>query len=457
MSQKIELKFKHLEFAQMRQWMLKDHSKESYAIAMCKTEVSNQTSIIKVIEVRYPNDDDYDQQHHAYLEVSQNFPSVVLNEINQRMDLDTMIEIHTHPFMGGIPHFSHVDDQDEKRLSSWVHKEMGKVNYGSVLLSTDCYSFRMWYLHEQQFEKPIYGVIKTQTKNESIRGYQDNKRSNQSFILQDAIHHRSYLALGKHVISNLMSHEMITIVGLGGIGSIIAENLVHMGFMHLSLIDHDLSETSNLNRMVGLTYQDAENKCPKVEVVKKHLLAINPELNIRTYQEKIQEEAMKEVVASSDWVLLATDNHASRFYTQQLCFQYFVPFISVGVNIEVDADKIADMSGEVIVIRVGDHLCLKCMERLDFNEIAKDMSPDDIARKGLVDRGYVKGADVKEPAVKNLNAILGALTVDQLVNQYTRQHPFHPITVYEYNRFPIIYNDQTSMNNKVKPCSICDI
>jgi molybdopterin-synthase adenylyltransferase len=115
------------------------------------------------------------------------------------------------------------------------------------------------------------------------------------------------------------------------------------------------------------------------------------------------------------------------------------------------------MSGEVIVIRMGDRICLKCLRRLDYNEIAKEMSPDMNVRQGLVSKGYVTGADVKEPAVKTLNAIMGALTVDQLVNQYTRQHAFHPITVFENNLYPRIHNDETSILVKNKMCDVCDI
>ena len=101
--------------------------------------------------------------------------------------------------------------------------------------------------------------------------------------------------------------------------------------------------------------------------------------------------------------MVATDNHASRFRIQQLAFKYYVPFITAGVNITVDDGKIIDMSGEVILIRMGDKVCLTCLKRLKYNEIAKEIHPDKNVRNGLVRKGYVQGLDVKEPAVKTFS------------------------------------------------------
>ncbi len=68
-----------------------------------------------------------------------------------------------------------------------------------------------------------------------------------------------------------MHDQVISIVGVGGLGSIIAEHLIHMGFHEINLIDPDVLEVSNLNRVVGAYYEDAQQKRYKVDVVKRHL------------------------------------------------------------------------------------------------------------------------------------------------------------------------------------------
>ncbi len=155
--------------------------------------------------------------------------------------------------------------------------------------------------------------------------------------------------------------------------------------------------------------------------------------------------------------MVATDNHTDRFTIQQLAFKYYVPFITAGVNITVEDEKILDMSGEVILIRIGDRVCLTCLKRLKYNEITKQLSPDKNVREGLVRKGYVQGLDVKEPAVKTLNTHLATLAIDTLINQYTERQRDVVIRVFEDNFAPVIYEDVESVAERNFSCNICDV
>ena len=130
---------------------------------------------------------------------------------------------------------------------------------------------------------------------------------------------------------------------------------------------------------------------------------------------------------------------------------------AAGVNITVSNDVITDMSGEVILIRIGDKVCLTCLKRINFNEVAKELHPDEAVRAGLVAKGYVKGKDIKEPAVKTLNTHIATMAVDTLVNQYTERRKDSIILVYEDNEYPTIYEDKTSIENRNRSCSVCRI
>ena len=230
-----------------------------------------------------------------------------------------------------------------------------------------------------------------------------------------------------------------------------------MGFSHINLIDFDTLELSNLNRIVGVTYEDAEKERVKVDAVREGLLRINPNADIRAYNHNVFDKEVERVLAESDWIMVATDNHASRYHIQELAFRYYVPFITAGVNISVKNGIVSDMSGEVILIRIGDRVCLSCLKRLNFNEIAKEIHPDKIVREGLVRKGYVRGSDVKEPAVKTLNSHLATMAVDVLVNQYTERHRDAIIQVYEDNEFQTIYEDKVSVANRNLECNVCSI
>ena len=84
--------------------------------------------------------------------------------------------------------------------------------------------------------------------------------------------------------------------------------------------------------------------------------------------------------------------------------------------------------------------------------IAQREHPDVRVRKGLVEREYVSGLLVKEPAVKTLNSIIAAMTVDVLVNHYTDRQKHEPVWIYEDNAGKCIYPDRESVLLRSHKC-----
>lgn len=409
--------------------------------------------IITVRDVYFPDSEEYKNQAVASLRVSGDFLRERLLEIEERIDVDTMIDVHTHPFSSSNVWFSGTDDRDEINFVNYLADEGAEIFYASIVFSQTDYQARYWFLENGRAVK-VPAVIKTQKPSENIPS-SDLKFKTKKNV--DEMFNRSVLALGLENMRVITGNQKISVVGVGGIGSIIAENLIHMGFNYINLIDFDKLEISNLNRIVAATYEDAVNEKIKVEAIRNNLLKINPNVTINALNNNVFDFEVEKVLADSDWILVATDNHASRFHIQELAFKYFVPFITAGVNITVDGGKITDMSGEVILIRIGDKVCLSCLNRLRYNEIAKDIHPDKNVRAGLVQKGYVRGADVKEPAVKTLNSIIANLATDTLINQYTERQRDIIINVYENNSAPSIYEDKESVRYRNLHCGICDI
>jgi molybdopterin/thiamine biosynthesis adenylyltransferase len=379
----------------------------------------------------------------------------VLIEADSRFDVDTVFDVHTHPFSESNAWFSGGDDNDESTFAHYLYNTAPELNYGSIVFTRSAYKARIWDVDRgRACHYPA--LIKTQKPSERVPS-PDDSSSGEDLVTNDinGMFHRSVLALGLENMRLIANNQRITIAGVGGIGSIIGEHLIHMGFSQINLIDFDTLELSNLNRIVGATYKDARGKRLKVEAIKESLEKINPKACVSAYPISVFDESARHVFANSDWIIIATDNHASRYRIQELAFEYYVPFITAGVNITVDEGQIVDMSGEVILVRMGDNICLTCLKRLSYNEIAKDLHPDGAVRNGLVQKGYVSGHGVKEPAVKTLNTHIATMAVDTLVNQYTERCADVPILVYEDNGFPMIYEDKASLRNKNAECIIC--
>src|SRR4051794_37025638 len=74
--------------------------------------------------------------------------------------------------------------------------------------------------------------------------------------------------------------SIVAIVGLGGGGSHVAQQLAHLGLQHVQLFDGDRAETSNLNRLVGASPDDAKCSALKVDIAERMMLSINPAMVI---------------------------------------------------------------------------------------------------------------------------------------------------------------------------------
>lgn len=125
----------------------------------------------------------------------------------------------------------------------------------------------------------------------------------------------------------------VLVVGLGGLGSAAVLYLATAGVGHLTLVDHDRVDLTNLQRQVVHT-QDRVGQF-KVTSACTALLAINPTLNITTLAERADAHRFHELVANTDVVLDCSDNFATRHALNAACVRHGVPLVS-GAAIRFD-------------------------------------------------------------------------------------------------------------------------
>src|SRR5437763_14687958 len=417
------IKFKQGDLDGLRARLLEDLSSEHFAVLLGKTKKIDGYTIVNVIDLLFLERADYHQQSVAFLRIKKDFIHKALVELTSRYDVDTIIDVHTHPFTQGRVSFSATDDGDEQTFFRFLNEKFEGINYASIVFSQKRYSARVWTFSSGSLVARS-ALLKTQTSPENIVSSDFHESTDEQYEKTavtgvDGFFNRSALVLGLDVMRTIMHDQVISIVGVGGLGSIVAEHLIHMGFHEINLIDPDVLEMSNLNRVVGAYYEDAQQKRYKVDVVKRHITNINPNATVLAYKRDVHDKEVERVLALSDWMIVATDNHSSRQRIQELSVQYFVPLVSVGVNISVKGNKVEDMSGEVITARVGDYLCLHCLNRINPIKVASERHPDKTIREALVKRGYVTGKDIKEPAVMTLNTLLETVAVQVRVNKYS--------------------------------------
>jgi molybdopterin/thiamine biosynthesis adenylyltransferase len=118
----------------------------------------------------------------------------------------------------------------------------------------------------------------------------------------------------------------VLIVGAGGLGSAAAPYLAAAGVGHITLIDHDLVELTNLQRQI----MHAQNNIGQSKVAsgKQFLEQINSTIRVETIQAKATTPLLDDLLPSVDVVLDCTDNFATRHLINASCVKNQKPLVS---------------------------------------------------------------------------------------------------------------------------------
>ena len=155
----------------------------------------------------------------------------------------------------------------------------------------------------------------------------------------------------------LASH--VVIVGLGGLGSPVALYLAAAGVGHLTLIDDDVVDASNLQRQIA-HYEDSLNK-NKVDSAARAISNINSATQITCCYERLSTEDLCNIARDADVLVDGTDNFAARYQLNEASLATRTPFVS-GAAIR--------MEGQVAVFdpREESSPCYRCLYREGTSE-----------------------------------------------------------------------------------------
>lgn len=118
----------------------------------------------------------------------------------------------------------------------------------------------------------------------------------------------------------------VLIVGMGGLGSPAAMYLASAGVGHLLLADFDQVEISNLQRQVIHGTQDLGRD--KVDSAYDRLKQLNPDITITRFKQKLDDQALDDLVPQVDLVVDGCDNFATRFAVNRACVKHHKPLVS---------------------------------------------------------------------------------------------------------------------------------
>lgn len=205
----------------------------------------------------------------------------------------------------------------------------------------------------------------------------------------------------------------VVLVGLGGLGSHLVQQLAYLGVLDYGLVDYDIVTKSSLNRLIGAVEADVAAHTPKVMVAKRLIETIQPAADVSIAEGKVDADGVAELVARADIIFGCLDRDLPRLQLTELCSRHAKPYFDLASDTG-GKDGDAWYGGRVVFC--DGTRCLSCLDLLDQEQIARDsMSPEQRAADARIygiDRDTLEGTG---PAVVSINGVVASLAVTEFM------------------------------------------
>ncbi len=340
---------------------------------------------------------DYVAGQYGYRALS---PTFIHREILQCRDAGlAYLAVHNH---GSDRHvgFSRVDLESHQRgypalLDIGRGVPVGALVYGRRSVAAD-----VWLPDGSRRSLGTYRVI----GHDIERLYSQPSREREA----DAEHDRQVRMFGE-AGQQILGASKVAVVGLGGIGSLVAEYLARLGIGNLVLIDTDEIESSNLSRVVGATRVDVESGQLKTQIAVRHAREMAIHATLQPVVGDVSRDSVAQLLRDCDFIFLAADSMRARLVVNALAHQYLIPAIQMGAKVrQDDCGNLDDAMCAVRQVRPGTG-CLWCNGLIDPTQLAIEAKSDSERKE----QAY--GVQEPNPSVITLNAVAAAHAVNDFL------------------------------------------
>ena len=211
----------------------------------------------------------------------------------------------------------------------------------------------------------------------------ENRFASQSFLGKDS--------------QQIFERCRVALIGLGGGGSHVAQQLAHVGIGNFVVFDPDQVEYRNLNRMVGATLEDARLGRMKTKVIRRVIKRVNPDARVLAVSKKWQEDA--ELLRDCDAIFGCVDTFSERQQIEVSARRYLIPYLDIGMDVHAVNDGFS-VGGQAALSMPGGP-CLWCLGIVREESLAREAAE--------------YGAAGNRPQVVWANGVLASIAVGVFV------------------------------------------
>ncbi len=147
-----------------------------------------------------------------------------------------------------------------------------------------------------------------------------------------------------------LKNAKVFVIGAGGLGSSVLYYLAAAGVGNLGICDGDVVESSNLQRQILHNIRDINKN--KAQSAYEKLYALNPNLNLKTFETRLNAENIIETIKNYDLIIEATDVFSAKFLINDAC---------VLANKTLVRASALHFSGQIMSIKPKESACYACL------------------------------------------------------------------------------------------------
>lgn len=351
--------------------------------------------------------------------------------------------VHTHPNAAAF--FSDQDDRNEAELARTTFNK-GVSGLASIVFGrNDAMAGRLWIAPGETVIASSISLVGGQIKIARADGAADEDQ----FLARQA-------ALFGSGFNPIVRGLRIGVVGCGGTGSAVAMLLARLGVGFLALVDNDIIDVTNLNRVHGSRTADVAAGLAKVDILEREIRAAGLGTQVVAKKGWVGHPDLRDLLRSCDVLFGSTDDHQGRLTLNRLAHYYGIPLIDVGLRMRAArAGADYDMTGRVSTIRPGIP-CLMCLGVVDPRRAAAEglrrSDPAEFERRKA--EAYVDGGGDPAPAVITFTTAIACAAVDELIQGLTSFRGPQGMTHNRIRRFDRV-EDRAMTCRPVASCPVC--
>lgn len=224
-------------------------------------------------------------------------------------------------------------------------------------------------------------------------------------------HSRNELLFGAEGQTRIAAAR-VGIVGLGGLGSPVAQQLGYLGVLDFVLVDRDKVTASSLNRLIGAGANDVGRA--KVAVAERMLTTIQPDARVACTEKMLPNPAALDALSDRTHIFGCLDEDGPRLTLTDLATSLAITYIDSASDVLPDGEY----GGRVIIAKGNG--CLYCLGEIDQEALRRAGLSEDQRRAH--DRVYgIDRGDLDEagPSVVSLNGVVASLAVNEFMVDVT--------------------------------------